>query len=209
MKTLILAVLMALAPIKALAVDVIGAPMRISTDKVVHIPGIIDDAALHAVRMEMELTKHLPGDRLVLINSGGGIVPVGEEIIKLLREETLQQGTRLVCVADHNAHSMAFNLMTACDVRLATPGTKMLMHHIAVEFGWIHPRLTGKLLRAIGEELRVLDNRYDRRNARALHIPLKELRKMAESETTFDNDTLEKLGYLNAVVVIAGEGPSQ
>lgn len=174
----------------------------ITTERVVHLTGSIETGAFKAFEKEMVETIRT-GDRVVLIDSGGGLVDEGNQMIKLLDTER-KEGTRIVCVVVKAAHSMAFNLLTKCDVRLATRKAFMLVHKI--ERAYVHQRIDGRLtakrLQAIAKNLEQQDEVFRQANYKAMGLTLEDYDMFADNETVWTADNLLKRHYLNDIVEI-------
>jgi ATP-dependent protease ClpP protease subunit len=203
--SVILATLFAFLPLTATPVHVISkqAHINLTTTKVAALIGDVDPSNAQKFEAEMALTADVPGDRLILINSNGGLVFSGEKMIKLMQAEQLR-GIRQVCVVIHSAHSMAFNLLTHCDVRLALPKSNLLMHKIA-EAGVIDcmsQRCTEIRLREIATEMRNVDEPYRQANSKALHMSLKDYDLFADEEHIWTTEALLKRKYLHGLAEI-------
>lgn len=186
--------------ISATAYGVMG--IDLSTDKVAHIQGLITTASDLAFELEMLSTFDMLGDRLILINSPGGQVDAGVRMIRLIELEK-SQGVRVVCIVTGEASSMAFNILTHCDVRLATQRSYAVVHKIAV--GMLPPdhRITAAFLRHVADYMDELDEPFREANARAMHLSLKYYDIMADNETAWSADTLLRIGYLDGIVTFS------
>lgn len=205
MKTLITLALAFLLPLQAFAAKIVSpqAGIQINTNKIIHIEGPIDEALAYRVMAEGKATQELWGDRVVIINSPGGSVDAGNVILRALIAERNATGNRLICVVDHNAHSMAFNILSYCDVRLAVSGSQMLVHKVAV--GGLddgRTRWTARNLRRQAEELDRADEPFRRRNALMMHMDIKDYDILSEMETMCSTQSLLNRGYLDGVAVI-------
>lgn len=80
-------------------------------------------------RAFVALLKGLTGGSpiVVSINSRGGLTGAGEAMVLALEHAATR--TRVVCVADGVAFSMAFNILQSCDVRVATEATLLTYHN--------------------------------------------------------------------------------
>lgn len=177
----------------------VGAPVDLSTDKVAHVQGIISPETDLAFELEMLSDFGSLGDRLILINSPGGQVDSGVRMIGLMEAEKAR-GVRIVCVVTGEASSMAFNLLTHCDVRLASSHAFMVVHKVAI--GMLPPdrRLTAAFLRQVAAYMDELDEPFRQANARAMHLSLKDYDLFADNETAWTAETLLRMGYLDGLV---------
>lgn len=187
-----------LIPTRALAVhvkaDAIG--LDLTTLKVASIekeimPNLAEDFAKQVFD-----TLKLPGDRVIVINSNGGSVDEGEKILHTIQAERAG-GTRIVCIVTHEAHSMAFNILTQCDVRLAVAKSIMLVHKIRR----ISPceGCTAKLLRQWANDLDKSDEPYRQANRKAMGLSLEDYDLLADNETIWTAKTLLTRKYLHAL----------
>lgn len=200
---ILVAVLVAPGKAQAIHVTSPAAGIDIDTAKVVHIIGEINPDSVKLTEAELRFAHQLPGDLVVYINSGGGRVDSGIAILQLL-STFHDQGTRIVCVVDRNAHSMAFNILSFCDVRLATAGSRMLVHKIAIELDHMPKdfRGTAKTLKEIAADLEQIDEPFRQANAARMGISLKDYDMYADNQTWFRAPKLLKMGYLDGIAVI-------
>lgn len=178
------------------------ADIDLDTKKVIHINGSIDRTVVRSVATEGMNTQAIPGDRLVIISSRGGEVSAGKVILSmLLNEKKDHPGMRLICVADQEVDSMAFNILSFCDVRLATEETKFVAHKVRDYYkGEII--LTAKEMREKADEMDRLDEPYRQQNAKAMHLKLKDYDKYADDEKEWSVDELVKLKYLSGIAIL-------
>ena len=176
------------------------AKIDLTTDKVAHIVGDVDIMTLAKFRKEMRDTQALPGDRLIIIDSRGGSLGAGEQILKIIREEKAASKHRVVCVANNKASSMAFNILSNCDVRLMTPGTHSLVHKIRRAIAGMSTALE---LRAHAKELDALDEPFRQLNARTMRLALADYDLFADKETVWRAEVLLKIGYLHGLATIS------
>lgn len=143
-------------------------------------------------------TARAPGDRIIVIDSNGGDVEVGNAMLAAMGLEQ-KLGVRVVCIVDDEAHSMAFNFLTHCDVRLATAGATMLVHKVRM---WHVENATAKDLRKMATELDEDDEPFRIANAEAMKLDLQAYDGFADKETTWKAATLRKRGYLHGVCTV-------
>jgi ATP-dependent protease ClpP protease subunit len=175
--------------------------VSIDTDKVVYLTGEIKPGFTVAIVAGQILkTMTESGDRIVVINSRGGDVDTGKEIISMLRQEKAMFRGRIVCVVDGDAMSMAFSLLTFCDVRYATAKSHMIFHDAYVTH--LEGQLNPKNLREAADELERQDMPRREKDRAALHMTLPEYRKHADAETNWTASDLLNRQYLNAIVTL-------
>lgn len=190
-----------LAPVKSLAdtVQVISEDIKysITTSKVAHVYGSIDRNSSATFEAEMLTTTGKPGDRIVLINSPGGEVREGAKMIKMIEVEKTMH-TRVVCVVLHDASSMAFNLLTHCDIRLASARAHATVHKVAYQpmVTCENGRCTARLLRQKAAELDKDDEPYRIANAKAMHLSLEDYDLFADQDHIWAAPVLYAKGYL-------------
>lgn len=171
-----------------------------SSSKIARIKDEVNFISDYSFNYDMRLNQHLSGDRIILITSPGGDSDAGNDMIDAIEKEK-STGVRIVCVVKNFAHSMAFNILTHCDVRTATPKAEMLVHKLAWSFlGSI--RLTANNLRKKAAVLDKFDEPYREANAKAMHLTLKEYDFYADKETQWTAEDLLSMGYLNYIVII-------
>lgn len=172
---------------------VTDAGRRIETNKVAHIERQFDSQLYKKFTNEMAMTKSIPGPRVILINSPGGIVELGSKMIKLIQAEK-DAGVEVVCVVENTAHSMAFNTLTQCTTRLSTPNAMMLVHKI---YGYDMGTPNAKNLRKMADELDKDDEPFRQANSKAMGLSLEDYDSYADKETTWSAKTLLKKHYLH------------
>jgi ATP-dependent protease ClpP protease subunit len=203
LKKLLLAIALALVSCKAQAVQVIAPTLnlKITTDKVSTIEGVIDDRMAIEFMMHQVETAPLPGDRVVIIRSPGGYVSSGMAILRSMSMEHAL-GTRMICLVDEAAASMAFNILSFCDVRLATDGSRLLAHKIALaSVDAMNHRITAKYLRRLARELEQGDALFCTTNAAAMHMSRTEYDRFADKEYEWTAEELLQRGYLNGLAI--------
>lgn len=172
------------------------AGIDITTAKVARLYGTVDRESFGKFRVDMIATQNLPGDRVILINSPGGDVDYGNKMLDMMHAEQAQ-GVRFVCFAYKGAHSMAFNFLSQCDVRIMQQGTMSLVHKI--RRGLITETATAKNLRKIADDLEKSDEPFRQANAKALGLTIKDYDMYADEETYFTAETLLKMKYLQGI----------
>lgn len=178
-----------------------GAGIDITTLKVVHVLGPVTQYSARESINEAMNTANIPGDRVVVIDSPGGDVDAGQKLITvLLLEHAL--GTRIVCVVHNNAHSMGFNILSFCDVKLATAKSTMVVHKIA--FGMIPPGIRGTALnlREMARELDLADEPYILQNSKMMHLDRKHYNMYANRENRWTAEQLLAMGYLDGIATV-------
>lgn len=176
------------------------ANIDLDTQKVVHVSGYIGKDLAISIGEEVKNTYGMPGDRLVIINSPGGSVDYGKVILGILLAEKYTTGNRLVCIVDKNAHSMGFNILSYCDVRLATADAHMLVHKIAISgIDDGRTRWTPKNLRKLADDMEAEDEQFRQKNASMMHMSLKEYDMLADIETMCSADSLLLRHYLSGI----------
>lgn len=192
MKAFIVALLL-FVPMQTSASDVLA------TAKVAHVTGVIDEDSKTAFLKEMADTADLAGGRLVVIDSPGGSVAAGQEMIDAIDAEK-DAGIKITCVVKEVAASMAFNLLTHCDVRIADAKAILLFHKIEIGGSIPGVRMTARNLRRIAEQLDGYDEPYRQANAKALGMTIEEYDWYADHETFWEPSVLARLGYLTGII---------
>jgi ATP-dependent protease ClpP protease subunit len=171
---------------------------NLNTHKVISIVGVIDDSMEVSVKVQQLATYDLPGPRLVLIYSPGGSTIAGDHIIERLEKEKRATRQPLVCMVIGAAHSMAFNILSHCDVRLMTFDSTSVVHKVAIG-GDIGMRPTARNLRRIAKEMDIYDEPYRIYNAAKMHISVQDYDKYADAETEWSAPRLLRMGYLTGI----------
>jgi ATP-dependent protease ClpP protease subunit len=113
----------------------------------------------------------------------------------------------MICVAEENAHSMAFNILTACDVRLATDDAHFIVHKIAISGFSPDVRITAKLLKSIADDLEHMDEPFRQSNSKAMHMSLEDYDRFADEQHCWSAPLLYLTGYLNGIATIDTNSP--
>lgn len=173
-----------------------AAGINLATNKVVRLRGDVTEKAAEQFVSQVTAKKDLPGPLVVVIDSSGGDVAAGKKMIDALDAER-KGGTKIVCVVQHRAHSMAFNIFTRCDVRLAVKGSIMLVHKVRQFPG---AALTAEQCRSLAEELDAVDEEFRIANTKAMKLSDKDYNLYARNETYWRAESLLKIGYLHGIV---------
>ena len=94
----------------------------------VSITGEINKDAM--VNFISDIEKIKSNSVYIYINSNGGYVDYGEDIIQYMNYKKLQK-LKLICIA-HVAYSMAFHIYQHCDIRLILPTSKVMQHQMSL-----------------------------------------------------------------------------
>lgn len=179
------------------------ANIDITTKKTADVIGSVDAAMALLFEIQMRTSAAESGDRVIRINSGGGAVIHGQKIINLMEEEK-KIGIRQICIVTGDAGSMAFNILTHCDVRLTVHKSRFMFHKIA--YGVLtentEGRLTPKKLRFLARKIEREDEIFRQANCTALHISLSEYDVYADKDTNWTPEKLLSLGYLHAYATL-------
>lgn len=192
--------LLLLAPGNAYAFHVksAAAGLNFNTDKVATVSGMINNDVVDRYEAQLSTTAALPGPRVVLIDSQGGYVDSGVVLIQMMEIEKAL-GTRQVCIVVGAASSMAFNLLTHCDVRLSVASAHMTVHKME---GWSGGRHTSRNLRQVADDLDREDEPYRQANSKAMHLTLRQYDRYADAETAWTPQQLLKLHYLDGIIKV-------
>jgi ATP-dependent protease ClpP protease subunit len=179
-----------------------GARVNVDTKKVAHLLGPVTLSSVRKAASEILEAESVPGPLVLIIQSPGGSVGAGALLIKDIQREQ-QQGTKVICVAVNDAHSMAFDILSFCDVRLMTPHTLSVVHKAAASIlDERDGRLTAKKLREIANEIEELDAPYRIQNAKKMHLSLNLYDKYADAERTWTAEELLDMGYLQGLAIL-------
>jgi ATP-dependent protease ClpP protease subunit len=128
------------------------------------------------------------------VNSSGGEVGDGVTIYNLLRQKA-QSGCKIVGYVDGYAHSVAADIIMACDEIHMGLGTSMLLH-----YPWMRAAGNAKQLRDFADQLDALgDASVQLYMSRAKNITEEELRSMMDKETVLSPDKCLKYGFCDFV----------
>ena len=193
-----------LLPIQALGFHLKTPKIDINTLKISHLYGEITFKMSSRFIWEQFNTVGISGDRLVIIDSPGGSVQAGNAILASLMAEQ-KMGTKLVCVVTGEADSMAFNILSHCDVRLAVKNAHLLFHHVALKDFPPNLRITAKNIRNVALEMDKIDESFCAYNAAALHLPRVLYEKLSDAEADWTAKELVARNYLDGIVTLPHE----
>ena len=179
------------------------AHIDIRTEKVTHIQGWMEDSAIPSFVAEQLAFLNYPGDRVVVINSGGGIIDTGYQMLaNIWAEQGL--GAKVICVVTKHASSMAFNLLGYCDVKLATKNSQFLVHKVECQF-YVGQRQTAKAHRELAAIAEKVDEPFRQRNSRLMHLTLPKYDKYADDETVWTAEQLLNMHYLDGLATVTDD----
>ncbi len=173
------------------------------TNKVIHIDREINKELKQSVDKDLLLTLGIPGNMLVLIDSPGGSISYGDDIIDILNHHRTL-GIKIICVVTREASSMAFNILSTCDLRLAVERSTLMFHEVSdgdileSKHGW----LTAKKLRALAKQLEEDTQEYKTINLKHLKMSSKDYDLYSENERDWRAKELYNLKYLHDLVVL-------
>lgn len=203
MKRLVAGLLAFLLPLQSFAMTIHGdLGQRIIPNRVVTIVGVIDEAMTASVSIQLRNSRGQKGPIVVDIESPGGSVDQGRKIISMLEHERAISHAKLVCVVEHAAHSMAFAILTHCDVRLATKDSTMVVHKVALG-GDPGVRMSAKNLRRLADEMDKDDEAMIEENRAAMHLSRKDYDKYADVERQWTAKELLAMHYLDGIVTVS------
>lgn len=176
--------------------------LKITTSRVAFINGSINEQQYTIFQKQMLETSQAPGDRLIVIDSRGGEVNAGQGMIEMIEAEK-SLGIKVYCFVTSRAMSMAFNILTHCNVRLASNKARLLFHKIAyASLDENSGRLTPNRLRELAAQLDSDDNKYASRNAKALNMPTEDYTLFAYRDTVWMPQALVNMGYLQGIATL-------
>ncbi len=181
------------------------ANINLTTNKVAFIVTEVNRISADAYERQIWDTLEISGDRLVVINSPGGYLDAGNRIIDMINFERAL-GTRTICMVTHKAQSMAFNILTHCDVRLAVAKATLMFHRAAFEYlddEAAEGRLTAPVLRKKAAELDADDERYAAANCAAMKMCRSEYYTYGDHDRDWKAEELVTMKYLQGIATIS------
>lgn len=125
------------------------------------------------------------------INSNGGSVKEGTAIYNLLK----QKNSTITGIVDGVAHSIAFLILQACDIRKMGMGTSGLIHNM-----WMSCYGNSKQLRKYADDLDVLSESNLEVFAERAKISREEIKAMMEAETYVTPEQALEYGFIDEIV---------
>jgi ATP-dependent protease ClpP protease subunit len=81
-----------------------------------------------AIGIINEIAEKKPDVIVLEINSGGGDVDIGFELSKAIEGSAIP----VLCAVDGEAASMAFFILQSCQIRVATPRSRLMIHEVTI-----------------------------------------------------------------------------
>lgn len=133
----------------------------------------IDSTSVALVKLALAV-QEAPKELVLKIDSHGGEVMSGLELIVALEDFKATNGTRVTCVVDFRAFSMAAVILqsSVCDVRLMTSRSLLLFHKASLQI-----RGNADDLDEAAQVLRAIDYALLEMCARRLKMPMDEMYK--------------------------------
>lgn len=176
------------------------AKIDVTTDKVAHLIGGVDNVLEVKFFAEMTSTMDIPGPRIILIDTQGGNIDDGDHIIDRIEMEK-SDGVNVICLVTDKAQSMGFNILTHCSVRLAAHNATLMFHDIALGEWPKELRMTAKNLRDQARNLDADDRRYRKANLEALRVMSDhDYRMYSRMDHDWKPGELRAIGYLHGVL---------
>ncbi len=199
----LIALVLLFLPLPAHGLRVVSkdAGVNLNTRKVVKLYGEINLKMAEKFEIDVIKVMGYPGPLVILIDSPGGYSDGGLKIIKVIATEQAK-GVQVIGIVVKYAQSMAFNILTLCDIRLATPKAVFMFHYLARSHS-IDPkdgRITPQLLRKEAHELEVDDYPFRRANREALHMSAKDYDGYARHDHEWRAAPLFEIGYLHGII---------
>lgn len=185
-------------------VEITGKDFNLSLDRVIRLEGHVGPRSLLQFTEQYLSSKGRPGELVIFINSSGGLERDGAQMIQMVDDEK-SVGTTVICIVEKHASSMAFNLLTHCDLRLASANSRFTVHKLAMLLECPKhddDRCTAKYLREIALQLDRDDEQYREDNAKAMGLSLEDYDVYADNETTWTAESLIELHYLDGIIQI-------
>lgn len=199
MKWLISSLLLLASICPAYAVHVVSNELgiNIKTDKSIFLSGVIEEPTVKGIKKQLAKVKDLGGPLIVLINSPGGSIHAGGEIVDEL-QAVQKTGTKLICINLQDASSMAFNTQSFCDIRLAVHNSRSNIHKGYYSYlpFIAQQKLNEKTLRQMADALKHDDERFCEQNAKMLKMTRKEYDDFADLDELWPVEALYERGYL-------------
>lgn len=124
-------------------------------ERTVYVAGSIDGSSLSVARKIERLSAASDKDINIFINSPGGVVIVGLQIIQAM-DIARTRGVKIKCSVGVLAASMAFQLLPHCDERYAMRHSMLLFHPARAI---VNGGITGEQAVLLGKELSEIDRR--------------------------------------------------
>lgn len=139
--------------------------LRVDKEAVFRITGPID---VTTAKRAFDFFSTAPENIVVLIDSPGGDLAVGEYIYTLIKQKQVMGGG-VLCLANGWVYSAAFLVYTACNTRSALPTAKFLWHSVSVYVGGA--QINQQAAEHLAFRLREVNEWYERLVRMVLVVP--------------------------------------
>lgn len=109
--------------------------LKINKERTIYITGTVDASTIGTANKLLKMTEKDKSDVWIIINSGGGTVIAGMQVINIMRILKKRDIT-INCLTPMLAASMAFQIFAECSNRYAFQYSLFLWHPIRVSMGF-------------------------------------------------------------------------
>ena len=158
--------------------------------------GFVHKGSVDLAIKQLNTEKKLGKKRVLYISSGGGEVGAGLELYAYILDP---KNRDITCVAIE-AQSMAFFILQACTVRLATPNAVLMTHNIRANFEGAQLKDLKQLVKEIDEIEAIIYPFIAKRMGLKTREDLEGLHRLAKGNYVIDPFNAKNLGIIDGVV---------
>lgn len=187
----------------SMAKGVSRAPRQVyeSNPEFVILAGEITPVTAISFAMNLEVRRPPIDDVKVLINSPGGRTDAGDKMLVALRRYARDK--KLICYGTGTVASMAFNIMSQCDVRIGAAHTEFMMHDPYRSYDVKGQESFTRTYKQMKEDLADLAGdvmRYREINRKALGLTKKQIDIISDKgDKEYTSQELLANGWLNRI----------
>lgn len=171
----------------------------------IEISAEINDKLVTAVIADLRVIHALKRPLVIIeLTSGGGDVYAGFRLIKQI--EDMGDTTKVVCIADIHAESMAFAILQSCPVRAMTKRTFLMTHEVHL-VGVAGDAITAFRAEGYLAEVKAASRAYGEYVASRMHMPYAKYAAHVRDgrDWYFDHEQALKYKVVDVVVDTVGE----
>ena len=166
--------------------------MRVPNDNIIEINGVIND---NTVIMFYQKLQNVRSKRhIVRINSGGGIVGSGFDIITMITQKQ-SKGHKFICISTGVTASMAATILQSCDIRYGTIKSNFMQHK-----SFVYGKIPKHLKEAFEANRRYIYNARFSITMKRINISYEEfLNKYVNEERFFNYKEALRINYIDSL----------
>jgi len=154
-----------------------------------YVKGVITSQSSKKIIRYLNERRDAKKNAFLVIDSNGGSVVAGLRILRAM-DEVKSETTRVHCAVKGHAISMAFAILSNCDVKVADPHSVLMFHNVRLFLQFYVLRAVDA--KRLFENLERFDTHLAALIAPVLGIDLKKYKKLADDEILYSTTAFNK-----------------